>query len=85
MKIKHHSIISYIFLVLLLLLAVLGTFYYQGYGQKQLIVIELTALLYFLWGVLIHYLEGDLHIKIVVEYLLIAVLAMIILRGAIIR
>jgi hypothetical protein len=65
--------------------SIAGVFYFQGFPERQMMIVETTALLYFLWGMTVHYLEGDLHIKIVVEYLLIASLVVIIFRGAILR
>lgn len=59
--------------------------YFQGYPNKQLNLTIITAVIYFFWGILTHYAENDLHPKIMVEYLLIAILAVIIIRGAIIR
>lgn len=41
----------------------------------------LTALAYILWGVFHHLLENNLNLKIMVEYTLIGVLAIILLGG----
>lgn len=81
--ISNLSIINYLILIIILAFAVGLFIYFQGFPNKQLTVIELTGLSYFLWGVLFHYLESDLHPKIVVEYLLMAILAVLLLRGAI--
>jgi hypothetical protein len=44
-----------------------------------------TGLFYILWGTIHHAREGDFHLKILVEYTLIAVLAMSLLLTLIIR
>lgn len=43
--------------------------------QSQLIIGFLTALSYAVWGVSYHQSQKDLHLKVVVEYLLIASVA----------
>lgn len=58
---------------------------YTGFPQTQFYIIIVTAVYYFLWGNLYHLLEGDFHLKIMVEYLFIAILSIILLRGAIFR
>lgn len=82
MKLYIHSL-YYLVLVTILGLGVILFYLFVGQAQKQFFVIIATSISYFFWGVVYHKLEGDLHIKIVVEYLLIALLAIILLRGAI--
>lgn len=73
----------YLILVLLLSLGVATIFNFAGNPNMQFLIIVITSILYFLWGVVHHWLEGDLHPKIVVEYLLISILAIFLLYGAI--
>ena len=47
----------------------------------QLLVGFSASLLYVAWGVVHHYYDNDLHFKNVIEYVLIAILGMIILTG----
>ena len=82
---KHFHIIHYLVLVVILGLAVVFFFLAAGNHQYQFKIAIFTSTLYFLWGVIHHRLEGDLHPKIMVEYLLIAFLAVILLKGAIFR
>ena len=58
-------------------------FFFAGYPNKQYTMLKLISVLYVIWGILFHHLEGDLHWKIVIEYMLIAVLALILLKGVI--
>ncbi len=53
--------------------------FFQRVPQIQVISLFFTASFYVLWGVIHHYLEGDLHIRIVLEYLAIALLGFLIL------
>lgn len=79
---KNHF--SHYSLLLLTLIVGIGLFFYfRGLPTKQFTVVIIVSLLYFGWGIISHAIEGDLHIKIVVEYALIAILAIILLRGAI--
>jgi hypothetical protein len=80
---KKHSyhIYYYFILALILLLGVTFFFFYNGNKPSQFIVIVITSMAYFLWGVVHHIVDNDLHPKIVVEYLLIALLAIFIIRG----
>lgn len=72
------------FLILFLILGIgLGFFVlYQGQPSGQFFVVAGISFSYFLWGVLYHLVEGDLHPRIVVEYLLMSLLSLILARGA---
>lgn len=67
--------------VLFLILAVgVGTFFYtKGDRFLQLVVGVLTALAYVGWGLIHHAMVGDLHPKVMVEYILMGAIAIIIL------
>lgn len=84
-KNTHFHLLHYLVLVILLLLAVVLFFLSAENHQIQFYIAIATSVTYFFWGVIHHNLEGDLHPKIMVEYLLIALLAIILLRGAIFR
>jgi len=45
----------------------------------------LTASFYILWGIVHHYLEGDLHPRVVLEYAAVALLGFLILWSIIMR
>lgn len=59
------------YFVLLIILALSGVafFYFRYFRSVQIIISLLTGLVYVLWGLIHHYYEGDLHLKIVLEYL----------------
>lgn len=81
----HFHLAHYLTLFLILGLGVVAIFNFVGNKNRQFLVVIITSMLYFLWGVVHHWLEEDLHPKIVVEYLLIAILSIFLLRGAIYR
>lgn len=84
-KNHHFHIIHYLVLAVFLGLALVLFYLADGNHQYQFKIAIFTSALYFIWGVIHHRLEGDLHPRIVVEYLLIALLAVILLKGAIFR
>jgi hypothetical protein len=69
------------YLVLLFILVFGGGtfFYFQRFPQAQTLSAFLTATFYVLWGIVHHYLEGDLHLRIVLEYAGISLLGFLIL------
>jgi hypothetical protein len=72
--------------LLLLFIVMIGTslFYLsKGYADRQFLIVLGTALAYVFWGVSYHLAKGDFHPRIMIEYLLIAVLSIFLLRGAI--
>lgn len=74
---KHLT--HYIFLVAMLFIS-FGSFLYVSYDKSlQLMISFLICVSYFVWGIIHHFLKDDLHIKIVVEYLLISALVFLIL------
>ena len=81
----HFHILHYMILVFILAIAVITFTFFTGYPDRQFDVSILTCSAYFIWGFLHHRAEGDLHPKIVVEYLVISLLALFLLRGAIYR
>lgn len=86
LKNNHHfHIWHYTVLIFMLILGITFIFLFSGQPDKQFISAVIISAAYFLWGVVHHKLEGDLHPKIVVEYLLIALLALLLLKGAIFR
>ena len=64
------------YLVLLLgFLIGLAAFIFFG-GQKKRLAAFSLALFYFLWGIAHHALKKDFHLKVILEYLLIAILGL---------
>lgn len=64
----------------LILIGGAGMFYYTAGNQTmQLVSGIVTSVCYVLWGITHHALKGDLHRKIVIEYLLIGAIAIVLL------
>jgi len=81
----HLHLIHYIFLISILVSGLAIFVYLAPNPDKQFISVVITASLYFIWGLAHHHIEGDLHVKIMLEYLLISVLSIVVLRGVIFR
>ena len=84
-RLKHLQLLHYLVLGIILSVGLAFVSYYSGNPNQQFTIIMLTGALYVLWGLILHAVEGDLHPKIVVEYVLIAMLAVIVTRGALYR
>ena len=68
-----------------LLIGLVAFFGLFGLPQLRQESVVGLCVFYFLWGLLHHLLEKDLHIKIVLEYLLVASIACLILLSIIWR
>ena len=53
--------------------------YAQGNTNVQLAVGSITAMAYVAWGIIHHALIGDLHRKVVIEYILVGLIATVLL------
>lgn len=87
--IKNNNKINWLYrhliLIIVLGIGVVLIYIFQGFPQRQMQISVVIAFLYFCWGINHHRLEGDLHLTIVVEYLLVVLLFLVFFRGAIIR
>jgi hypothetical protein len=80
---KH---LSHYLVLLLILLAAGGMFYFLRFKPfYQMTVILLFSFAYVLWGVIHHWLAEDLHLKIIVEYLLIGLLVNLVIFSLLFR
>lgn len=75
---KPH-IIHFIILLAILGIGVAMFFYESGNQLTQLAVGIVSSIAYVTWGIIHHTLQQDLHRKVVVEYVLIGVIAVILL------
>jgi len=75
----------YLALFFILAFGVGALVFFQRTPQMQIVSIFLTTSFYVLWGVVHHYLKGDLHIRVIIEYIAIALLGFLILWSIIIR
>lgn len=76
MKIKQH-IVHFTVLLILLVLGSLLFVYENGNHAAQLTIGIVTSISYVVWGIVHHAIRGDLHRKVVVEYILIGTIAII--------
>ncbi len=79
-EIKRH-LLSFLLLFFGLLIALLVFFYFSYDPHYQRRVIYGTAVFYFLWSLYHHYQKGDLQFSLVVEYLLVALFAALLITG----
>ncbi len=77
-EIKEH-LSHYLVLLFILVSGGLAFWYFHRFPQIQTVSIFLTASFYVLWGVVHHYLEGDLHLRILAEYVAVALLGFLVL------
>lgn len=74
--IKSH--ISHYLVLVVVLAGGLGSFWAFPFNKNaQTLIVTATAFSYFCWGVVHHYLEGSVNLKIVIEYALIAALGVV--------
>lgn len=71
--------LEYVFLLLILIVFVAAYLYfsYSPYAQRR--VVYLSAGAYFYWSIIHHYNRGDLTLSIVLEYLIVALFAVILI------
>lgn len=79
MRKKYRQFLNKIFLPLLLL-ATLVWVWDKSEGE-QLKILGMAAIFYLLWAIIHHYFDKSLTLGIFLEYLLTAVLALILLMG----
>jgi len=74
--------LTYVNFVVLAVILVSGIFTFWGAQNDktiQLFVGVATAVAYVIWGMIYHSLEGDLHLKVVIEYGLVGAIAITLL------
>lgn len=75
---KAH-ILHFIVLILILSAGVAMFFAAQGNTGLQLMIGVITSIGYIAWGIIHHCLQGDLHRKVVIEYVFIGGIAITLL------
>lgn len=82
--IKKH-LLHYLFLAIILFFGFV-VFLLVGFDKTlQMNIAVLTIVSYFLWGMIHHFLKDDLHLKIVIEYLLITALSLVLILSLLYR
>lgn len=84
-QMTRNNLLHYSVLVVMMNIAV-GAFLFFSFNHTyQLIILLVTGISYILWGIIHHHLQDDLHLKVIVEYILVALLAEIIILSLILR
>lgn len=78
MKKVARDIQHYVPLFGILLISVVGFAMFTYDKIFQMVVVVSSALAYVIWGVVHHHIHKDLHLPVVVEYMLIAALGIVI-------
>jgi hypothetical protein len=75
----------YLILLIILSLGALSFYFLRFNIYYQSLVLVLTSFFYVIWGIVHHWLSGDLHLKVVLEYVLIAILANLVILSLLFR
>lgn len=75
-----HHITEYILLVLTAMIYVALMSALRGDHTKQYIITGCFVVYYIVWGIIHHSRDQSLHLKVVLEYILIGALALLLLR-----
>lgn len=70
----HHLVLGIILIFSLITFMVLG-----GRRDLQFLIGFVCALSYALWGIIYHFIEGDLYPRIIVEYVSVATVSLLLL------
>lgn len=81
MKKPLKSTVDYLFLTIFASVAIIFTLYFNGNKNYQQIVIITLSILYIVWGGIHHFKEKTLQARIMLEYMLFALLGCIIVIG----
>lgn len=75
----------YLPLAAILLAGLLGFIAFSYDRAFQFIVLSAVALAYVAWGLVHHYLHDDLHLLVVIEYVVVATLGLVIVFSLLLR
>jgi len=81
MKKPLSSIFDYLILTVLVSIAIILILYFNGSKSLQEIIILGLSISYIVWGIVHHAKLKTLHTKVILEYVLFAVLGCIIVTG----
>lgn len=74
------GVMHFTVLVAIIAIGIIAFVSVRGNAGLQFFIGLATAIAYVVWGIIHHSIEGDLHKKIVVEYVLIAAIAVLLLE-----
>lgn len=72
---------EYISLLIVFILSAIAFYLFSFDPRAQRRVIYAAAACYFLWSLYHHYKRGDLHISIVIEYLIVALFGIVLISS----
>lgn len=76
---KWNDLIQYIVLVCILTGGIATFYYVRPNASFQFTVGVITSVAYVIWGCIYHGLKKDLHIRVVIEYVLMGAIAVVLL------
>ncbi|HET7098704.1 MAG TPA: hypothetical protein VFI61_00485 [Patescibacteria group bacterium] len=79
MRTFSHHLSHYLLLFGILLTGFAGLILFSYDRNFQIMVSVATAASYVSWGTVHHYIHGDLHLEVFIEYTVIAILGLVIL------
>ena len=74
---KHLDILAHVFLILGLAVGVAAIYRLRYDSISQFLVILIITFFYLLWGTTYHHIKGEIKKKLLLEYLLIALIVVI--------
>ena len=74
---RHLDILAHIFLILGIAIGAVAIYRLRFDSTSQFLVILIITLFYLLWGTTYHHIKGEISKKLLIEYLLIALIVII--------
>ena len=74
---KHLDFLAHVFLILGLAVGSVAVYRLRYDSPSQFLVILIITLFYLLWGTTYHHIKGEIEKKLLLEYLIIALIATI--------
>lgn len=78
-EIKTH-LLEYLLLTTIAVFFIFLLSFFKGDRQNQYMVMVFFAIAYLIWGIIHHSIHRTLHVKIVIEYILIVALGLLLLH-----
>ena len=78
LKMKRLDILAHVFLILGLAVGAAAIYRLRYDSTSQFLVILVITLFYLLWGTTYHHIKGEIKKKLLLEYLLIALIVIIV-------
>ena len=72
-------ILNTVALIIILSAGLMSIYFLKGNLSYQFAAGIVTAISYMFWGILYHSIKGDLHKKIIVEYILVSLLGIVLI------